>query len=95
LVGKHEGKRLLGRLCDKLECNTKVSYMERVRVYVDSVYLAQITEIGGLFQTGQVSLEFCRMWAISSSVEVLSVFSQDALSSMALVIFFIVFQRRL
>ena len=62
-----------------------MSYMEIVWVGVDSVYLAQITEISGLYRTGQVSLEFCR--AISSSVEALSVFSQDALSSVAFVIF--------
>jgi hypothetical protein len=86
-VRKLEGKRLLEKSCDKWEGNIKMSYMEIVWVGVDSVYLAQITEIGGLYRTGQVTLEFCRIWATSSAVEALSVFSQDALTSMAFVIF--------
>jgi hypothetical protein len=94
-VGKHEGKRLHARHCDKWEGNIKISYMEIVWMGVDWVYLAHITEIGGPFRAGQVSLEFCRMWAISSSVKALSIVSEDALSSMAFVVFFIVLQRRL
>ena len=71
-----------------------MSYMEIVWVGMYWAYLAQITKNYGLFWAGQVSLEFCRMWEISSSFEALSLVSQDALSSMVFVIFFIVFQRR-
>lgn len=69
-----------------------MSYIEIVWVGMDWAYLAQITKNDGLFRTWRVRLEFCRMWAISSSFEALSVVSQDALSSMMFIIFFIVFQ---
>lgn len=63
-----------------------MSYMEIVWVGMYWACLAQITKNQGLFRAGQVSLEFCRMWAISSSFEAISVVSQDALSSMVFAI---------